>query len=316
MAKSRFPINGIRNNWKVVLLSVLGAATFWFFNALNKNYDARITYPLNFSFDRDSVIVVQKLADEVKIDVSSGGWNLLRKTFWFNATPLEINLDNPTDIRYLTRSSLIPIISDQLDGLKLNYVVTDTLFINIEEKITKKLKVQVDSLRLPLEDGFRLTTPIKTTPDTVVVTGPKSIMNIMNLYIWTEFTSTSIDNDFDDEVSLVLPNKRLVSAAPDEVTVKFDVERFVDGEISITPESLNFPVDSSAYLADSLIILKYVIPRSKSKDVLVSDFNVTADFAMLNAGDSTITPMLTLSPEHAIEITMEPEVLKVVYEQK
>ena len=81
MQNKWFPTIGIKENWKVILLSIIGAATFWFFNALNKNYDARISYPLSFSFDRDSVIVVEPLAEEVKIDVTSGGWNLLRKTF-------------------------------------------------------------------------------------------------------------------------------------------------------------------------------------------------------------------------------------------
>lgn len=316
MALSRFPTNGIRENWKVVLLSILGAATFWFFNALNKNYDARISYPLTFSFERDSVIVVKPLSEDVKIDVSSGGWNLLRKTFWLNATPIEINLDNPTDIKYLTRSSLIPMISDQLDGLKLNYVVTDTLFINIEDKVTKKLKVQVDSLRLPLEDGYRLISPIQISPDSAIITGPRSIMKVMNLYAWTEFKSTGIDADFDDEVDLKLPNRDLVVSNPEEVNVTFEVARFIEVEMTVPPETLNFPADSSAVLKDSLLTLKFMINEDFADGVSASDFHVTADYSMTSKSDSTIAPILTFSHERALEITMEPEKLEVVYVPK
>ncbi len=110
------------NNWKVVLLSIIGATTFWFFNALNKDYDARISYPIEFQFDRDSVVIMQPLPTTLSIDVSSGGWNLLRKTFWFNVTPIQIVLENPTEIGFYTRNSLMPIVSDQLDELKINYL--------------------------------------------------------------------------------------------------------------------------------------------------------------------------------------------------
>ena len=92
------------NNWRAILLSVLAATTFWFFNALNKNYSTRLNYPLGFSFTRDSVVVVNPLPDKVVVDVSGGGWNLMRKTFLFSATPILLQLDNPTEIKFFTKA--------------------------------------------------------------------------------------------------------------------------------------------------------------------------------------------------------------------
>ena len=40
-----------KSKWRVVALCILGATTFWFFNALNKQYATRINYPIEFLYD-------------------------------------------------------------------------------------------------------------------------------------------------------------------------------------------------------------------------------------------------------------------------
>ena len=56
---------------KVVVLSLFAATTFWFFNAMNKSYDTRVDYPLSYTFAEDSVVVMEPLAKQIKIDVTS-----------------------------------------------------------------------------------------------------------------------------------------------------------------------------------------------------------------------------------------------------
>ena len=118
-------------NWKVVVLSLVGATTFWFFNALNKSYDTNINYPIEFVFDKDSVVVMKPLPENIRMNVSSGGWNLLRKTYWFNLPPIEIELTNPTSVQYMDRGLLFPIVVNQMTELRVNYIVSDSLFIDI-----------------------------------------------------------------------------------------------------------------------------------------------------------------------------------------
>lgn len=101
-----------KESWRVILLCLLAGTTFWLLNALNKNYNTKINYPIRFLLDNaDSVVIVKELPEKVEIDVSGGGWNLLRKTYWFNINPITIPLNNPTQINYILGSSLEPIIS-------------------------------------------------------------------------------------------------------------------------------------------------------------------------------------------------------------
>ncbi|SMD35939.1 hypothetical protein SAMN04488029_2618 [Reichenbachiella faecimaris] len=307
----RFLLPGLKDNWKVVVLSILGATTFWFFNAMNKSYDTRVDYPLSYTFAEDSVVVINPLAKQIKIDVTSGGWNLIRKTLRINATPINIPLDNPTEIKFLTRSSLIPMISDQLDGLRLIYVVTDTLFFNIEEKITKKLPVYIDSISIPLSQSYRMVSPISCSVDSAWVSGPKSTMMQMPEYVQLDFSNMSIDGNFDEELRYFVGEH--VRVQPAEATVKFQVAKYLAREISLPIELLDFPQDSSAYLTDSNIVLYYTIKEDDEDEVSASDFSVTADYSMRNMSDSTVVPILMYAHEKALDIVLASDRIKLTF---
>ncbi|MEO9965076.1 MAG: hypothetical protein ABJF11_04760 [Reichenbachiella sp.] len=307
----RFLLPGLKDNWKVVVLSILGAATFWFFNAMNKSYDTRVDYPLSYSFEEDSVVVTKPLAKQIKIDVTSGGWNLIRKTLRINATPINIPLDNPTEIKFLTRSSLIPMISDQLDGLKLIYVVTDTIFFNIEKKITKKLPVYIDSISIPLSQSYRMVSPITCNLDSAIVSGPKSTMDQMTSYVQVDFSNMSIDGNFEDELGFFVGEHVVVT--PPEATVSFQVAKYLAREMSVPIELLDFPEDSSAYLANNEITLYYTIKEEHEDEVSSTDFSVTVDYSMRNMKDSTVSPILMYAHEKALDIVLASDKIKLNY---
>jgi hypothetical protein len=301
------------NNWKVVLISLGGAATFWFFNALNKDYNAVINYPVEFQFARDSVLIMKPLPSTVTIDVSSGGWNLIRSTLFFNVTPIQIELENPTEISFFTRSSLFPMVIDQLEGLEVNYMVSDTLYIDIEKKKRKRVIPKIDSLAVSLENGYRITSAINIKPDTIELIGPESFIDSLDIYYVLRLEDKELDDPFRKSVDVFNPNKSLIKTNPDHLDVSFDVEKFERIVLMLDVEAVNFPADSSKYLKQSEVTVSFTVPRSKKEDFKASDFAITADLAMLNKRDSSIIAILIYYPEQAIEVEVSPENVKIGY---
>ena len=306
----------VLKNWKVVLLSLGGATTFWFFNALNKDYNAVINYPIEFQFARDSVVVVDALPNTVTIDVSSGGWNLIRKTLFFNVTPIQIELENPTEISYYTRSALFPLVIDQLEELQINYLVTDTLYINIDKKKTKKMAVKIDSLTIPFQENYRLTSPIQIIPDSIEITGAQSFLDTLGQTYYLTFETKEIDDPYDRNLEVLFPERSQATSNPKEVRVAFEVERFERMQVTVDVEPLNFPNDSSVYLSQNQVEVFFTVPESKKKKIDASDFAITADRAMLKRKDSTVLAMLMYYPEGAVEVQLEPEHIQVNYAKK
>lgn len=303
------------NNWKVVLLSLAGATTFWFFNALNKDYNAVINYPISFLFDQDSVLVMEPLPSAVTIDVSSGGWNLIRNTLFFNVTPIQIELENPTEISYFTRSSVFPLITDQLEGLLVNYMVTDTLHINIEKKKTKLLRLDVDSTKISLDEGYRITSSIKTGVDSIQLIGPESFIDSLSNTFFISPDEDNIDDPYDQSVDIFIPNKSLITSIPEKSQITFEVEEFEQIQLVLEVEAVNFPEDSSVFLVEKTVTINFTVPSSAKEDFSPSDFAITADLAMLDEYDSSVFAMLIYYPEEAIELEVKPEAVKIGYEK-
>jgi hypothetical protein len=300
-------------NLKVVILSILAATTFWFFNALNKNYSARINYPIFFSFERDSVVIMNPIKDEIILDVSSGGWNLLRKTFLFNITPLTIPLNNPTGTKYLSRETLLPLVIEQLGDLTLNAMVTDTLFFDIDKKVSRKVRIVLDSLDLPLAENFRLTSPIQILPDSVIVTGPKVLINkLPDAYVFS-ISRQNINQNFDRKVLVNLPDAKKMIASPDEIQVKFEVSEFVVGGRKVNVFTTNFPKNFNVVLSDSTVDVNYLVSKENQDQVLSTDFIIAVDYSQLKKRDSLVVPTIVQFPTIVDRVELAPDTLKIVY---
>lgn len=313
MAKKSY--SKLINNWKVVLFSALGATTFWFFNALNKDYSALIKYPIEFVMEKDSVVIIEPLPTDIKIDVSSGGWNLFRQTLWISVSPIRLELDNPSEIRYLTRSTLYPLVVDHFSNLSINYLLTDTLKINVERKLYKGVKLKVDSVNIPLADGYRIISPIHLFPDTALIAGPESVINYLESEYYLSVSETQLNNDFSATINVTLPFEEFMSATPETVSVSFKVDRFDRDRIQVPVEKVNFPNDKSIDLKDSVITISYLVQRSNKDMVKPTQFNVTIDYKLMKP-DSTIAPIIIFYPEEVTEVTLITKTLAVVSNAK
>lgn len=307
--------NKFTNNWKVVLISIMGAATFWLFRALNKSHSALISYPIEFVFNVDSTVVMNPLPTTIKIDVSSGGWNLFRRTLIFSIDPIQVELDNPSEVNFLTQSFLRPIVEDQLKGLTINYIVTDTLFLSIERKITKQMILKVDSLSLPLEEDYQLMSNITIQPDHVVLTGPKSIINSFESDFYITLDENNIDEDFYGRIEVPIVFEDLIQSDPSEVNVSFEVEKFKNVKIGVPIILQNFPSNRVTTLLDSIVNVTYRVKESFKEDFSSEDFYVVLDYDFLKT-DSLGVPVLIKYPDTLRTVSMDSQKVRFRYENE
>ena len=311
----KFNFDKFTNNWKVVLFSIMGAATFWLFRALNKSHSALISYPIEFVFNVDSTVVMNPLPTTIKIDVSSGGWNLFRRTLIFSIDPIQVELDNPSEVNFLTQSFLSPIVEDQLKGLTINYIVTDTLFLSIERKITKRMILKVDSLSLPLEEDYQLMSNITIQPDHVMLIGPKSIINSFESDFYITLDENNIDEDFNGRVEVPIVFEDLIQSDPSEVNVSFEVNKFKNVKIGVPIILQNFPSNRVITLLDSIVNVTYRVKESFKEDFSSEDFYVVLDYDFLKT-DSLGVPVLIKYPDTLRTVSMDSQKVRFRYENE
>lgn len=191
-----------RTNWLAAILCVVTALVFWLFNALNKSYSTNIKFPVRFEYDQELFSPIENLPHQVNVNVSGMGWELFRDFVGFKLPELTIPLERPTEVKKMVATSLTPVLAPQLGKLQINYIVTDTLKIQIDETDTHRFKLYADLSRIDFEKEFGRTSPVVILPDSVELSGPKSVLHNLPDSIRLDIVANQLDQNFEEDVEI------------------------------------------------------------------------------------------------------------------
>lgn len=308
----QFPSN--KDKLKVVLLCVLAATTFWFFSALNKSdYTTQLEYPITFVYADDSTYVLNALPKHILVEVSGGGWNLLRKTLLFDTPPVEVELDDPINTQYVTGQSLTTKLSERLGEVQLNNVVSDTLFFHIDKAAQKMVHITVDSTSIRLGNSYQITSPIYLSVHEALIKGPDTILEDIDDTLFVSLPDQDINENYEQVIDLEYSPSDLVEIQPRILKVSFEVASFDRVIKSINVNVFNFPEDSTLEILPDRVDVSFWVQDKYIDLIQDSDFEVIANLRSLNVEDSTIIPVLDSYPEFARDVRINPTQVKVQY---
>jgi hypothetical protein len=207
-----------------LLLCIVAATVFWLMNALNKDgYSLRVAYPLQVSYNDTLYTPTSPLPRRVMVNISGNGWKLLRKSLSFTVSPLVYPISQPLTAKFLNTSSITDLMSEQVKDVKVNYVVADTLDLHFERKVTKTVRLKIDSLHIDLRRPFVISSLINLTPRTVTFEGPESVLNAFGDTLLVVVPERKIDTDYDAKIPLDYPKSAFVKASHEQAQVSFEV---------------------------------------------------------------------------------------------
>jgi hypothetical protein len=286
-----------RTNWKAVVLCLAAATVFWLFSALNKNHTANLKFPLHFNFDRERYVPMD-MPQNIVLNVSGNGWELLRNSLGIKVLPLEITLEHPTDVKKIVASTLPPLFSGQLSALEIHHVLTDTLYIQVEPHDVHKFNVRADLTKISFRRGYGRVSAVVLQPDTLELTGPKSIVHSLPDSITVVAPQKRISENYNEEIEVMVPSR--VERNPPVIQVMFEVGEVMEIEKNIKLEFTNVPEKAKLSLAKDSILCKLLVPtRDAGKlDSLFKDVNAVVNLSNLKKGESKLIPTLTGLPSY------------------
>lgn len=296
-------------------MCLMAATTFWFLNALNKDYSTRLSYPIQFEYDDSVFVSVTPLPENVRLNVSGYGWNLLKKTLQVNVIPLTYRISSPLQARYITGSNLLPFITEQIRDIKINYIVEDTIFFDFDRITTKKVELQVDSTIIDLAEGYKLASPVRLTPEDINFKGPSSLLKALPDSIFLNIPFKGIDENFEEDIPVNYVQSSLIEPDNNKVRVRFEVAQFRKETQLVSIHTVNFPEKDSIVLANSVLEVSYWLRKEEAKPVRPEDFRLVADFTHLNKADSTITIRLEQKPPYVNDVRVNKGAIRI-YEVK
>ena len=273
-------------------LCLVAATVFWFFNALNKEHTATISFPVDFQYNQSAFIPVKALPQQVMLNITGSGWDLLRKSLGIKVVPLQIELERPTETLKIPPNTVLTLAAAQLGQTKINRVASDTLLLSIDHRKSKKLKLAINKNQLRFELGFGLASPVVILPDSVIMEGPAITLNNMPDSILLAFPPGRISNNVKEEIEITPWKEEGVTISPNSVTIMFEVSELMDIEKKIKVAVLPSP-PYRYQVSDDSISVTLRIPAKRRNDLskTVSLFGVI-DLRDIEPGTSKLAPII------------------------
>lgn len=299
-----------KRNWKAVMLCVLTASVFWCFNALNKRYTTTLSFPIQFDFDRERFIPVRPLPSQVRINVTGIGWNLLRRSAGVRVAPLVIALERPSDVKKIVGASLPAILSTQLGGFDINFILTDTLHLTVERKGSRLLKLTPDVEEMLFREGYTLTSPVTISPDTVRLKGPLTLLRSLPNPLSIKIPQRSIDDDFKESVRLSFLNDELIYRNPETVTISFRVDKLIEISDSATLAVIHAPRNSWPFIERQKLPCKIAVPERALDSLNMDSVRAVLDLTGFKRGVKKIMPKLEGLPAYSRVVSLDSVTIK------
>lgn len=212
-----------RTNWKALALSLVAAAVFWLFTALNKEYATNLKFPLVLEFDNTKYIPIEPLPTTLQLNVQGNGWELFRKGLGFRVPQLKYTIDRPTETLRIPGSAMTPVFAAAVSPLQLNFVVIDTLRMQFDTRMHRKVKLVADVSQVTFRKNMGQTSAVKVTPDSVMLDGPSNLLTILPDSVVIQVAASRVGTHFSSSVEVALPGSELISRNPPVADISFDV---------------------------------------------------------------------------------------------
>jgi hypothetical protein len=285
-----------KRNWKAVLLCIFAATVFWFFNALNKNYATNITFPLAFEYDQDRFVPVRALPEKIRLNINGQGWDLFRQSLGIKVPALIVPLEKPLETKRIVGSTLPILFSNQLSDVQINFALTDTLHIDLDEKIKKGVSLQADSIQYFIHPDYGLAGEVTLVPERVTIEGPKKIIQAIPQTVMVMLPKSDISKEYNEEVELVFGNNDLIKRDPPVVQVKFQVEKMVEMSNRIPLIVLHLPDRIKPLINVAEVLCTYRIPERLTGKISTDSLYAMVDIARVGKGKHTLAPSVVGLP--------------------
>jgi YbbR domain-containing protein len=301
------PLHNILLKVSAVALALL----LWVHVATNKTYEYQLILPLRIDHIPPGLVMVSELPTEVEIKVRATGKQLLVMTTESSTIVIDAaGFKAGSTERSVTNAEVRAALDRPPEGVEV--IFPRTFFLKLEKASQKKLPVR-SMINIQPAAGFALVSSPLIDPDTVLVSGPASVVHQLKNIETVPTQLSDLRASISQEVGLSLPDSLHLSVTDSTVTVKINVEprkQKTFSDIAITPPgALNL---NDYDLIPSHLTLVLGFPQSKYDSLTAA--NVAISFTRPpSLRDSTRVAIRYILPGFAEILGAHPDSLLIVH---
>ena len=292
---------------KVFLVFLFFSTLVWFVNKLSNNFNGAAVFDLNYTNIPENLMLVNASHDQLGVKLDALGFHFLGMSVSNKKVQIDISkTDKKGNEFYISKTDFEKQIERQLpNSMKLEGVMTDTLFFNFQEVIIKKVPVEPD-VRINLAQNYLLDGGLLIEPDSITIKGPKNQIDTIDYVKSSKIDLTKLTSDFSEMTSIIKSealSKTIFSY--ESVIVSGKVSKFSEKKVSLKIEILNVPIDVSIQTFPEYVDVICLGTLETLKELDISDFQVVADYQELkNKKSQKLSLILQRKPSKLYNATV------------
>jgi len=260
---------------------LVASTLMWFLITLSKEYSVTLTYPIGFSNIPQDKLLQDQTTKKIDLLVQASGYNILRSRFNHKKMILKgnvLNKKNTNEYYFLAKNQLNNIKNQLHSGVQLEEVLQDTIYLNLTSLASKKIALKPD-VDIQYHVGYENSEKLKITPDSIVVSGPKSEIEKIKTIKLAHLKLENVKNDFSKELKIIVPNNsKNIKVSADKAVLSAKVERFTEGSIEVPLEIINLPKGVELTTLNKNVKIVYVVGLSNFDKIDEDFFKVVCDY--------------------------------------
>lgn len=298
--------------WKqvgVFSLCAFLAFLFWCLNKLSKEYVTQLPCHMIVDDPPEGMLFDKTLQMEATLKVRGSGFSLLRLKHALRAEPIPISARNdftsvmspilgvdsvwPITPRVL-QSAVSAHLPNSVSALELT---CDTLYCSFSTVTRKQVPIRAQ-LTLKLAPQYMQTDSLRVIPDSVIVSGPKKMIEQLEYVDTKPLTLSHVRESFDIEVALERPSSLGYSVR--KVQLQGTVEQFTQWEGRIPIKTHGAPDSLYVVLMPQDVIVSCHVPLSRYAQLQKEMFSLSIHIPKLSS-TGLIRPIEIESAPHWVQ---------------
>ena len=265
---------------------------------LSNNY----TQTLNFEFSptglKSNEVIISEVPKSINVTISGRGFELLK--YYIEKPVIEVDFSqlrkNNTQYVWSESEQLDKIINHFDSKIVVKSINPDTVVFPFDSQFIKKVPVMV-IVNPTFAVGFDLIDDFRSSPDSITVTGPESMLKIINSVSTKKIELNEINSAVDFSVELnISPSLSQLNFSHQSVSVVANVGKFTEGMVNVPVTIVNVPDDLIINFFPKEISVVFYSSLEAYANINEADFIVECDFNLLTADNNYLNPVLVKQP--------------------
>ena len=296
----------------VIFLICVGIATsFWFLNALDKDYKVELNFPVKYTNLPKNKNLANEPPPKFVLEVNAHGFSILRHKLSLAFSPLVFNVNQFTgkimedsersNFAIPSRRFINPISDQVSNELRISRIWPDTLYFKFDQIVERKVKVK-PHVELNFEKQFFQNGEARMRPDSVTVSGPKSILDTLQFVRTKHQTYKEVNQTIQRNVSL--EESELFEFEPKRVVLNIPVEELTEKRLIVPITITGLPDSIKVNLFPSRTRLTFMTGLTLFNEISASDFEASVSFADILKNPDRLGVNLTRQPANIQGLTI------------